>query len=582
MGEQQLSEISVGEFETVYQLLASSESLQMAFLIMIVGIIVIAAVYHKFTKWIKSKRLSYSRPHVSRFVRKAILPFFAIALISSTNAYIQSFELFEEEAVPSIEVEDITVGETFAKILNTFNILVIGYTISHLIPIALTKRDKSILEKEDYDAWFEMRGFVDDDDNLFHKCFKWVPPKMVPEDLPEEQFKENLQTEEGRKFLEDYRTSKGNPIGSYEKLIDNPFEEWKKSERKKYEKYFDNCISGNNQSGRKLRPNVVPEEIYPIDIWREEKRIHGFGPLIPSARPPGYARKKREGIPKSAKQVLPIGIFVATILGVIAWWGIDLIVLATATGGIALGIGLALKETMENYFAYLMIRKDKIVIEGDRIELESKYNGYVHKITPRVTYLRHALHESMAIIPTKQLVSAQIINFTKESKLVPAIVDVGVSYLNNPRQVASILVKVGKRAMKEVKDSRERHLVRQNRCPYLDENRQSCGCDKDLHIDIQQPTVRFNKFNDSSLDFTMWVYVRDYGAQFKTKTDMRMIMYEEFKRYDIRIPWPIRTVYQGDEKREAQEIGERDEKRNKVIDEYGTGDIVRGEGDAGE
>lgn len=28
---------------------------------------------------------------------------------------------------------------------------------------------------------------------------------------------------------------------------------------------------------------------------------------------------------------------------------------------------------------------------------------------------------------------------------------------------------------------------------------------------------------------------------------MRIIMYEEFKRYDIRIPWPIRTVYQGDE-----------------------------------
>ena len=29
-------------------------------------------------------------------------------------------------------------------------------------------------------------------------------------------------------------------------------------------------------------------------------------------------------------------------------------------------------------------------------------------------------------------------------------------------------------------------------------------------------------------------------------------MYEEFKDYDIRIPWPIRTVYQGDEKREAR------------------------------
>ena len=56
--------------------------------------------------------------------------------------------------------------ETFAKILNTFNILVVGYTISHLIPIMLTKRDKSILEKQDFDAWYDLQGFSDDD-NLF-------------------------------------------------------------------------------------------------------------------------------------------------------------------------------------------------------------------------------------------------------------------------------------------------------------------------------------------------------------------------------------------------------------------------------
>ena len=71
--------------------------------------------------------------------------------------------------------------------------------------------------------------------------------------------------------------------------------------------------------------------------------------------------------------------------------------------------------------------------------------------------------------------------------------------------------------MKEIVDAKGRHLVRQNRCPYFDKNKPSCGCDKDLHVDITQPVVRFTDFNDSSLDFSMWVYVRDYGAQFKTK-----------------------------------------------------------------
>jgi len=576
MAEGDLTQISAGEFETVSQLLASNESLQIAFSIMILGIIGIAIGYKKFSSWVASQKFYYQRPHFSRFVRKAVLPFFAIALITAINVHIQTGLLFGED-LSIIGDESISPVETFAKLLNTFNILVIGYTISQLIPIALTKREKSTLEKEDFDAWYEMRGFVDDE-NLFHKLYKWVPPNVAPEEIEDEKFKEMLKTKEGMLELEQFRTTKGNPIGGHEKLVDKPYEEWKKSERSKYKKYYQNCISGNNQSGRKLKPGAKPDEIFPIDVWREEKRTNGYQPLIPSSRPPGYAKKKREGIPKSAKQVLPVGIFIATILGVVAWWGVDLIVLATATGGLAIGLGLALQETMQNYFAYILIRKDKIFVEGERIKLDTGYNGFVHKITPRVTYVRDALNESIAIIPTRQLVTAQIINYTQGIKMVPAIVDVGVSYLNDPKQVSAILVKVGKRAMEEVVDNRGRHLIRQIRCPYLKNNQPSCGCDKNIHVDINQPIVRFNKFNDSALDFVLVVYVRDYGAQFKTKTDIRMIMYEEFKRYDIRIPWPIRTVYQGDEKREQEEIDKLEDQRNKVIDEYGIGDIARGGG----
>jgi len=574
MAEDEISQMSIGEFESVSQLLASSESLQFAFIVMIVGIIIIALAYTKFSNFVKSHKIYYTKPHLSRFIRRAVLPFFAIALITSTNAYMQTSGLFDQEKLVDNEL---TPQATFAKILNTFNILVIGYTISHLIPIALTKRDKSILEKEDFDAWFEHRGFSDDDGDLFHKLYKWMPPKTSIVEIPDDELQKHLTTKEGLQYLEQFRTSKGNPIGSYEKLVKNPYEEWKRSERAKYQKYYKNCITGNNQSGRKLKPGAKPDEIFSIDVWREEKRIHGFEPIIPSSRPPGYASKKREGMPKSAKQILPIGIFVATIIGVLAWWGIDLFVLATATGGFSIGIGLALQDTMQNYFAYLVIRKDKIFQEGDRVQLDTGYNGYVHKITPRVTYVRDALHESIAVIPTRQLVSSQIINYTKENKLVPAVIKVGVSYLNDPQQVASILVKIGKRGMKEIVNAKGNHLIIQNRCPYLDENKPSCGCDKDLHVDISQPIVRFTDFNDSALDFTMWVYVSDYGAQFKAKTNLRMIMYEEFKRYDIRIPWPIRTVYQGDEKKEFEEISEKDQERKKVTDEYGLGDIGRGE-----
>ncbi|RDJ32008.1 MAG: mechanosensitive ion channel family protein [Crenarchaeota archaeon] len=564
----------ISEFETISGLLASSESLQIAFTVLIVGIIGIVTIYRKFSQWTRSQKFHYTRPHIARFVRVAVLPFFAIALVSSTNAYIQTFELFDESA--GIDDDHLSASETFAKILNTMNILVIGYAVAHLIPIILKKHEASKLEYEDYENWREKKGFEDDEGDLFHKMFRWIPPKHTPEDLTDEEFQENLKTEAGIKYLESFHTSKGASIGSYEQLVKDPFEEWKRSERAKYQKYYQQCVSGDNEAGKKLLPGKKIEEIYQIDIWREEKRVNDYDPIIAGAKPPGYAEQKRKDLPKSVSQILPLGIFAAIVLGVISWWGVDLWVLATATGGFSIGLGLALQETMQNWFAYILIRKDRIVVEGDRVQLESGFGGYIHKITSRVTFVRHALNESIAIIPTRQLVNAQILNYSKDLKMVPAMVNVGVSYLNDPKQVASILVKVGKRTMNETVDEKGKHLVLQKRCPYIDINKPSCGCDKALHVDLNQPIVRFNEFNDSALDFTVWVYVRDYGAQFKTKTTMRMIMYEEFKKYDIRIPWPIRTVYQGDEKREAEEIGRLDSERRKVLDDYGLGDIGKG------
>ncbi|EGG42245.1 MscS mechanosensitive ion channel [Candidatus Nitrosarchaeum limnium SFB1] len=573
---------AAGQIGTLIELLSSSISLQIAFAILVVGLIVIATIYTKFRQWTRTKKFSYTKPILAEIVRRAVLPILALALISSINIYIQTFELFDDPAELLKEKlsAELTPEETFAKLLNSMNIIVIAFTVGHIITILLEKKEKLKLEKEDFKAWRDLNGFSDDEDDLFHKCYKWIPPKHPPEEIPEKEFQELLKTNEGISFLEKFTTSGGTRIGSYQKLVKDPFSEWKKSEYKKYEQYYNDCVTGENELGRPLLPGRTPDEIYEIDIWAEEKRASNYEPILAGSKPPGYAEKKREGLPKPFRNFIPLGFFLGAVLGVISWWGVDLFVLATASGGIAIGVGFALKETFENYFAYLMIRKDKIFVEGERIALASGYKGIVYKITSRVTFVRHPLNESVAIVPTRQLVTSEIINYTKEFAIVPATVEVGVSYLNDPKQVAAALMKVGTRALTEVVDSKGRHLAVQAKCPNLDENKSSCGCDKQFVLELEQPTVRFQKFNDSSLDFAVWVYVRDYGSQFKMETDMRMMIYEEFKRYDIRIPWPIRTVYQGDEKKEAEEISRVDDERKKLIDKYGIGDLLKGDGDS--
>ena len=107
MAEEQLTQISIGEFETVSHLLASSESLQLAFFVMIIGIIGIVIGYKKFSSWVGSQKVYYQKPHFSRFVRRAVLPFFAIALITAINIYIQTgFLLGEEDIIENNEISE--------------------------------------------------------------------------------------------------------------------------------------------------------------------------------------------------------------------------------------------------------------------------------------------------------------------------------------------------------------------------------------------------------------------------------------------------------------------------------------------
>lgn len=556
----------IGEFDSVFDALISNDSLQLAFLILLAGIVIIILTYRKFSNWILTKKFSYARPHLSNFLKTALLPLFAFVLIASVNQYVQVIDLF-----PGVQLNEEQIHQLFVKILTSLNLAVIGYTVSHLVPIILRKRNTSNEEWRDFIKWRDSRGFEDDEDDLFHKIYKWKSPENPPEGLDESEFEKLLNTKEGRRTLENYRTKKGFEIGTLVPLVKDPFETWKKSERKKYEKYYEKCTSGNNQAGQKLRPGMKPSEIFSIDQWRQEKRLHYYAPVGAGAKPSGYAEKQQELLPKSLTSFIPPMIFSGFLIGVLVWWDVDLFVLATALAGLGVGVGFALKETLENLFAYFMIRKDKVFVEGDRVLIDG-YNGYVHKITTRITYIRHALNESIAIFPTRLMVGSKVINFSKYNDFVPAQIQIGTSYLNDPQQVCSILVKVGKRAMKEVMDDNGRHLAVQERCPYLDQNKTSCGCDQEI-TDMEQPWVLFDEFADSALIFQMWIYVRDYGSQFKMKSNLRLMVYQEFKKHDIRIPWPIRTIYSGDQAKEEKEIEQLEDLRQKTFDEYGPGDM---------
>ncbi|NND86675.1 MAG: mechanosensitive ion channel protein MscS, partial [Nitrosopumilus sp.] len=93
MVEENTDALELGQFERVTELLSSSYEMQMAFIALVIGLSVLFIVYRKFSNWIGSKRISYTRPHLSIFVKTVLLPVFAIVLVSSISAYVQFFVL---------------------------------------------------------------------------------------------------------------------------------------------------------------------------------------------------------------------------------------------------------------------------------------------------------------------------------------------------------------------------------------------------------------------------------------------------------------------------------------------------------
>ena len=83
------------EFESVAELVASEPSVQIALSIMVVGLIAIGVIHWGVKKWTATKRFSYSRPHITKFVQSAMLPIMAFGLITATNVYINAVGLFD-------------------------------------------------------------------------------------------------------------------------------------------------------------------------------------------------------------------------------------------------------------------------------------------------------------------------------------------------------------------------------------------------------------------------------------------------------------------------------------------------------
>ncbi|KAA3655679.1 MAG: hypothetical protein DWQ04_33295 [Chloroflexi bacterium] len=198
-----------------------------------------------------------------------------------------------------------------------------------------------------------------------------------------------------------------------------------------------------------------------------------------------------------------VGIIVA-----VSTLGVDLSTLALIGGGLSIGIGIGLQQIISNFISGIVLLFEQSLRPGDVIELNGEI-GVVEKLNIRSTIIRTNDNVEV-VVPNEHFFTSQVTTYTRSENLTRINLTLGVSYSSDPKQVRDILVETA------VKHG----LVRKD----------------------PSPTVFFNGFGESSLDFRLAVWIDQPKRAQRVRSDLYFMIWEALARHEIVIPFPQRDL----------------------------------------
>ncbi len=181
-------------------------------------------------------------------------------------------------------------------------------------------------------------------------------------------------------------------------------------------------------------------------------------------------------------------------------------------GGVA--VGLAMQDTLSNFFSWAYIISNKPIRVGDYIQFETGKEGYVDRIGWRNVRIR-MLSNNTLIVPNNKLVSSYVTNFHLPELELAVLVNVGVNYQSDLEKVERVTIEVAKEILQETE-----------------------GAVKEF-----QPFIRYNAFGDSSINFTVVLRAKEYTDQYLIIHQFVKRLHRRYQLEGIEIPFPTRTVY---------------------------------------
>lgn len=208
-------------------------------------------------------------------------------------------------------------------------------------------------------------------------------------------------------------------------------------------------------------------------------------------------------------QLLKYVIYTMALLWAISSLGIEMTVLWGGAAALLVGIGLGLQQTFNDFFSGIVLLFERSVEIGHVLDIGGLV-GTVKEIGLR-TSLIETRDSITVVVPNSKLVTDNVVNWSHLDEKVRFLVTVGVAYGSDTKLVKKILLAV--------------------------------AAEHPEIVEHPNPFVRFTDFGNSSLDFELHFFSRNFIRIEDVKSDLRFEIDNAFRKNDIEIPFPQRVVW---------------------------------------
>jgi len=234
-----------------------------------------------------------------------------------------------------------------------------------------------------------------------------------------------------------------------------------------------------------------------------------------------YSKSSDNAIPASSifSNIIKVIIIIIGILIILQFLGISITPILTALGVGGLAVALALQDTLSNLFSGIQIIASGQIKVSDFVKLETGEEGHVTDITWRNTTIR-GLSNNIVVIPNSKLATTTITNYSLTEREINIYFPVGVSYKSDLEHVEKITIEVAAQVLKQIEGGR----------------------------DDFTPYIRYNKFDDFSINFNVIMRVREYLDIYPVRHEFVKQLHARYREEGIEIPFPIRTIVMDEKK----------------------------------